>query len=169
MVNFPELHNFNEMYTPPEALKYIVPFLDKNLIYWESCYGEGHLAKELIKCGFNVIGDKNINCLIEEPKKWDCWITNPPFNGNKKFIKRAIELKKPFIFLIRLEHLGGVEALNLLKNLDFKIIIPEKRINYITPKMILGQKVGGSPFHSIWLTWGINLPKQINYIKGGNK
>jgi len=164
-IKYPVLHNFNDMYTPPEAVDYIIPFLNKKLLYWESCYGEGHLAKELQKRGFEIIGNKNIDCLTEEPEKWDVWITNPPFNGNKKFIKRAIELKKPFVFLLRLEHLGGVEALNLLKDLDFKIIIPEKRINYITPKMIAGQKVGGSPFHSIWLTYKINLPKQINYIR----
>jgi len=169
-MEYPKLHNFNEMFTPPEAMSYIIPFLNKDLIYWEACYGEGHMAKELIRKGFNVIGNKNIDCLLSEPKeKWDIWITNPPFNGNKKFIKRAIELKKPFVFLIRLEHLGGVEALNLLKDLDFQIIIPEKRINYITPKMIAGKKVGGSPFHSIWLTYKLNLPKQINYIKLNNK
>jgi len=159
---YPKLHNFNDMYTPPEAMSYIIPFLNKNLIYWEACYGMGHMAKELIKQGFNVIGNKSIDCLVSEPNEvWDVWITNPPFNGNKKFIKRAIELKKPFAFLIRLEHLGGVEALRLLQNLDFKIIIPEKRINFIKQD----QKQPGAPFHSIWLTYKIDLPKQVNYIK----
>jgi hypothetical protein len=28
-----------------------------------------------------------------------------------------------------------------------------------------GIKVGGSQFHSIWLTYKLNLPKQINYIE----
>jgi hypothetical protein len=163
-MKYPKLHNFNEMFTPPVALQYIIPFLDKSLIYWESCYGMGHIAKELTANGFKVVGNKDINCLINEPEEsWDFLITNPPFSGNKKFIKRAIELGKPFALLIRLEHIGGVEALNLLKDLDFQIIIPEKRINYITPKMMAGKKVGGSPFHSIWLTYKVNLPKQINY------
>ena len=122
------------------------------------------MAKELVNRGFTVVGSKNIDCLKTEPTVWDFNITNPPFNGNKIFIKRAIELKKPFAFLIRLEHLGGVAALKLFQHLDFKLIIPEKRINYITPKMLAGKKVGGSPFHSVWLTYGVNLPKQINYI-----
>ena len=164
-MKYPELHNFNEMFTPPEAIDYIIPFLDKKLIYWEACYGQGHMADALTSNGFNVVGNKDLDCLTSQPRIWEVWITNPPFNGNKKFIKRAIELKKPFAFLIRLEHLGGVEAFKLLKDLDFKIIIPEKRINYITSKMIAGEKVGGSPFHSIWMTYKIKLPKQINYIK----
>jgi len=161
----PKLHNFNDMYTPPKAMEYIIPFLDKDLTYWEACYGKGHMADELRKRGFNVRGHKNIDCLEEQLEgDWDFWITNPPFNGNKKFLKRAIELKKPFALLLRLEHLGGVEAMRLLKDLDFQIIIPEKRVNYITPKMLAGEKVGGSSFHSIWLTYKLKLPKQINYI-----
>jgi len=162
--SFPKLHNFNDMYTPPEAMDYIIPFLNKDKIYWECCWGMGHMAKELKKRGFNVVGSPDTDCLISEPEKWDILITNPPFNGNKKFLKRAIELVKPFALLLRLEHLGGVEAMKLLKYLNFQIIIPEKRINYITPKMLRGDNVGGSPFHSIWLTYKIKLPKQINYI-----
>ena len=165
MEKYPKLDNFNDMYTPPEAMEYIIPFLNKDLIYWEACYGKGHMADELRRNRFNVIGNENIDCLVSEPDKWDFLITNPPFNGNKKFIERAIDLKKPFAFLVRLEHIGGVEAMRLLKDLDFRIIIPEKRINYITPKMIAGEKVGGSPFHSIWLTYKIDLPRQINYIE----
>ena len=163
MNKYPKLHNFNDMYTPPEALDYIVPYLDRDLIYWEACYGKGHMAKELIKRGFDVIGHCSWD-IFEDAPEYDVLITNPPFNGNKKFLKRAIELQKPFVFLLRLEHLGGVEAMRLLGDLDFQIIIPEKRINYITPKMLAGEKVGGSQFHSVWLTYKIDLPKQINYI-----
>jgi hypothetical protein len=163
MKDYPKLHNFNDMYTPPEALISIIEFLPKNKIYWEACYGLGHLAKELEKKGFDVVGNKDIDCLKEQPERWDIFITNPPFNGNKKFFKRAIELKKPFVFLCRLEHIGGVEAKRLFKDLQIQIVIPEKRINYITPKMMNGEKVGGSPFHSIWVTYGLKLPKQIIY------
>ena len=160
---FPELHNFNDMYTPPEAINSIEKYLPKNKIYWEACYGLGHMADELSKHGFTVVGNVDIDCLQEEPDKWDVFMTNPPFNGNKKFFKRAIELGKPFVFLCRLEHLGGVEASKLFKNLNIQIVIPKRRINYITPKMMRGEKVGGSPFHSVWVTYGLNLPKQIIY------
>lgn len=115
--------------------------------------------------GVEVVWHKDIDCLASEPKEnWDIWITNQPFNWNKKFVKRAIELWKPFVFLMRLEHLWGVEASNLLKDLDIQIIIPQKRINYITPKMMMWEKVWGSPFHSIFITRWLNLPKQIMYV-----
>jgi hypothetical protein len=54
--------------------------------------------------------------------------------------------------------------MRLFKNINLQLIIPEKRINYITPKMMNGEKVGGSPFHSVWVTCKLNLPSQINYI-----
>ncbi len=164
-MKYPKLHKFDNMETPKEALDYIIPYLDKSLIYWECCYGRGHMAKQLESNKFKVIGNNKIDCLKEQPENWDFLITNPPFSNNKDFIQRAIELKKPFALLIRLEHLGGKRAFELLRDLDFKVIIPKKRVNYITPKMKQGIKVGGSPFHSIWLTYKVNLPKQINYIE----
>ena len=164
-MSYPKLKKFDEMYTPPVAMDYIMPFLDKSKTYWEACYGKGHMANTLKENGFDVVGTKNLDCLTHEPPvDWDIWITKPPFNGNKKFIERAIDLGKPFAFLVRLEHLGGVDACRLFRYLDFRIIIPEKRINYIKPKRLDGKKDSGSPFHSIWLTHKIYLPKQINYI-----
>ncbi len=162
---FPTLHKFNDMYTPPEALDYIAPYLDMSLTYWEACYGRGHMAIELTRRGFKVKGWGQLNCLIDEPHYWDFLITNPPFSNNKKFLARFIEFDKPFATILRLEHLGGVKALELLTNLDFCVIIPEHRINFITPKMMRGEKVGGAQYHSIWLTYGLDLPRQINYIK----
>jgi len=160
---YPKLHNFNEMYTPDIALDYIEKYLPKDKIYWEACYWEWHLARALEKRNFKVIWNKNIDCLLEQPnKKWDIWFTNPPFNWNKKFIRRAIELWKPFIFLQRLEHLWWVEAMELLWNLDFQILIPKRRINYLTPAW---WKTWWSPFHSIFICYKLNLPKQINYGK----
>lgn len=161
---FPTLHKFNDMYTPPEALDYIVPYLDKSLWYWEACYGLGHMAKELRNRKFMVLNDYG-DCLINEPLVWDFLITNPPFSNNKKFLERFIQFGKPFATILRLEHLGGVKAMELLTDLDFCVIIPEHRINFITPKMMHGEKVGGAQYHSIWLTYGVDLPRQINYVQ----
>jgi len=165
MSDFPKLHNFNDMYTPPIAMQYIAQFLPKDKVYWECCYWLGHMYLELQKLWFNVVWDGDMDCLSDQPTFYDIIITNPPFNWNKKFLKRAIELWKPFALLLRLEHIWWVDAMKLLSWLDFKIIIPEKRINYITSKIMRWEGAGGSPFHSIRLTYWIDLPKQINYVK----
>lgn len=163
-MEYPKLHNFNEMYTPPEAMNYIIPFLNKELTYYEMCYGQWHMANELIRNWFKVVWKQWLDCFIDNDLKYDFIITNPPFNGNKKFLKRAIKLWKQFAFLQRLEHLWWCEAYEIFKDLDIKIIIPKKRINYITPKVQEWKKVWGSPFHSIWITYWLELPKYINYI-----
>ena len=55
------------MYTPPEAINSIEKYLPKNTIDWEACYGLGHMADELSKRGFIVVGNMDIDCLKEEP------------------------------------------------------------------------------------------------------
>lgn len=164
-MKYPKLNNFNDMYTPVMAVDIISKYLPRDKVYWEACYWLWHFANRLIENGFSVIGNKNIDCLEEQPQtNRDILITNPPFNWNKKFIKRAIELWKPFVFLIRLEHLWWVEASRLLKNLkDYTIIIPEKRVNYITPKMMQWERVWWSPFHSVFLCYWLWLPDKIIY------
>ena len=176
-MKFPKLHTTDEaqeMYTPSSATDLIIPYLPKGKKIWEMCYGRGDMANHLIKKGFEVIGDKEIDCFTigEEflpgfriELDFDIIVTNPPYKNNKKFLELAIKTRKPFAFLMRLEHLGGVSAMKLLQDLDFKILIPEKRINFITPKMQKGNNVGGSPFHSIWITYGLlETNKQITYI-----
>jgi len=119
------LSNYNEIYTPPEAVKMIIPYLPIDYKYWEMCYWEWHFAKELIKKWFNVIWNKDWDCFDINPE-CDCIITNPPFKWNIKFIKRAIELKKPFVFLLRLEHLWWVWPYETFKDLDIEILIQKK-------------------------------------------
>lgn len=167
-MKYPKLHTSNlaqELYTPPTATKQIVPYIPKKSIVWEMCYGRGDMAKELERNNIKVVGNKNMDCFEKEPEKYDLIITNPPYRNNKDFLERAIQSKKPFALLMRLEHLGGVRASELLKDLDIKILIPQKRINFITPKMRKGELVGGSQFHTIWITYKLIKDKrQIIYF-----
>lgn len=167
-MKYPKLHTTNlaqELYTPPEATQQIIPFIKKDLIVWEMCYGRWDLADELKRNGITVVGRTDMDCFEEEPDEYDVIITNPPYRNNKDFIKRAIDSWKPFALLVRLEHLWWVQASKLLKDLDIKILIPEKRINFITPKMREWDKVWGSPFHTVWLTYKLVEDKrQIIYL-----
>lgn len=165
---FPKIHTdalAQEMYTPREATMQIIPFLNKSWEVWEMCYGEGHMAEVMKSQGISVVGGKNIDCFQWEPEKYDCIVTNPPYRNNKDFLEKAIRSGRPFALLMRLEHIGGVRASKLLKGVDVKILIPEKRINFITPKMRCGVKTGGSPFHTVWVTYKmISSPNQLIYL-----
>lgn len=166
----------NDLYTPPEGFEYIRPFLPKEWVYWEMCYGRGLLADAMRNKWFNVVGDGDLDCFSEpllidgKPFHFDYIITNPPYSNNKDFIKRCLELWKPFAILFRLEHLGWVGAYELFKDQDFEIIIPKKRINFISEtnyqRFLNGEpmKKSSSSFHTIWLTKGFNIWKPISWI-----
>lgn len=55
---FPVLHNFNEMYTPPDAVDIISKYLPKDKVYWEACYGMWHFANRLKENWFDVIWER---------------------------------------------------------------------------------------------------------------
>ena len=175
MNKFPKLHKTDlaqELYTPPEDSKKILKFIPKEWTIYEACWGQGHMATAFQEEGYAVVGGEGIDFFMHDcglfsnsTENYDVIITNPPWRNHKDFIEKAMRTGKPFAFLIRLEHIGGVRAFELFKDLHIQIVIPKKRINFITPKMREGKKVAGAPIHSAWLTFGLDLPKDILYIE----
>jgi hypothetical protein len=156
----------DEFFTPKYALKPLLPFLKKGKQIWECAWGSGALATHLKKEGFDVIGDEKIN-FLEDESSWDLFlsqigylITNPPYSKKDEFLKRAYELGKPFAFLMPLTTLEGIKRGALFKKYGLQLIVPNRRINFITPN-------GGSSswFATAWFTWGLNLPKDIMFVE----
>jgi hypothetical protein len=150
----------DEFGTPKEAITPLLPYLDKNWGIWECAWGGGSLAKHLKKEGFNVIGDRSINFLKSTFDDFDCLVTNPPYSIKDKFLQRAFEIGKPFAFLLPLTALEGKKRGKLYKKYGIQLIIPNKRINFITPS----GKGSGSWFQVAWFTYGLNLPKELNFV-----
>lgn len=146
---------FDELYTPEYAIYPIIDKLDKHKIIWECCYGTGQLKKHLTKNGFNVVGDPNID-FFKNTVDCDIIVTNPPFSLKRKMIERAFELGKPFAFLVPLTILEGKKSMELFNNKNIEIIIPSKRIDFM-------DKGSSNWFCVIWLTYGLNIGKQISY------
>ena len=57
----------DELYTPKEAIKILVPYLKQFKVIWECAWGTGKLAEHLEAEGFKVLhkGDDFINALIK--------------------------------------------------------------------------------------------------------
>lgn len=148
-------NNYDEINTPIEALYPLLPYINKKWRIWECAFGNGVMYNNLTKLGFKVVssnGDffkENLDC--------DIIISKPPYSIKRKFIKRAFELKKPFAFLVPLTTLEGGVSMNLFKDKNIQLIIPNKRIDFI-------KKGSSSWFLVIWLTYKLKLPKQINYV-----
>jgi hypothetical protein len=148
----------DEIYTPAYALNPLIPYLNKSWVVWECAYGKGALAKHLQIKGFKVVGKGED--FFKENKECDCIITNPPYSLKGQFIKRAFELKKPFAFLLPLTTLEGKYRGDIFRNNKIQLIIPNRRINFITPN---GGK--SSWFATAWFCGNMNLEKDLNFVE----
>jgi len=82
-INFIKRGNYDELYTPPEAVEIIIPYIPnyiKNV--WEcTAIPNGNISTILSQNGFNVINSHiadNKDFFSFEPDNYDIIITNPP-------------------------------------------------------------------------------------------
>lgn len=150
--------------TPSIALRPLLPYLKKNWIIWECAEGKGNLTRELIEREFKVIGTdilKGQDFLTYEPDKYDCIITNPPYSLKERFLERCYNLGKPFALLMPLTALESEKRQRGYRKHGIQLIIPNKRINFETPS----GEGSSSWFLTAWFTWGLNLPKDLMFVR----
>jgi len=153
----------DEFFTPEYAIKPLLPFLKKDWKIWECAWGGGDLAKHLKNKGFHVEGDKNHNFLEHgfPSFDFDCIITNPPYSKKEEFLRCAYAYGKPFALLMPLTALEGIKRGALFSKHGIQVIIPNRRINFITPS----GKGSGAWFQVGWFCWKMNLPKDIMFVE----
>lgn len=151
----------DEFGTPKEAIEPLLPYLNKDWIIWECAWGKGSLAKHLQDKGFKVEGDNRdfINGL--EVGGISCIITNPPYSKKEEFLERCYKIGKPFALLMPLTALEGKKRGAMFRKNGIQLIIPNKRFNFETPS----GKGSGSWFATAWFCWGLNLPKDLNFVE----
>lgn len=116
----------NEYYTLEETWDELLPFLNKDFVYWEGFYGNGDSTNILRNKGLTVVGN-DFDFFDEEtrPEHWDVLLSNPPFDIKKLIMDEMVRLDKPFILLLPLDTLGRVYFKPFRDKC--KIIIPAKR------------------------------------------
>lgn len=150
----------DDFQTPNYAVDLLVPYLCKDWTIWEPCAGKlEKICNRLTHHGFNVFGTDLIHGLEYNvleylpPRWWDCAITNPPYSLKFKIVNRFVELNKPFAMLIPADWNQWLIGLVTKKNC--KLLVPSRRINYITPNGKQG-KESAAQFHSAWLVRGLD-------------
>ena len=146
--------------TPAIAVDYLVPYLPESWTIWECAWGEGYLAKHLSNRGYYVVGDPNWDFFTTEPPFYHCIITNPPYSMKDKFLERCYILDKPFALLLPLTALEGKKRGALYNLYGIQLIIPNKRINFITPS----GEGSGAWFQVAWFTWKFNLSRDLIFV-----
>lgn len=161
--------------TPPNVTEALMNFLLtqgyelNKLSCLEPACGSGEMSMVLQKYFKFVIssdirdtgfGKKNTNYLIDENKKCDCLITNPPFSESQKFIEKALS-EKHFIIAIlcKSQYWHSKRRRDLfIKNLPAYILPLTWR-----PDFYFGAKSGSPTMEVLWTVWVYNINKSMYY------
>lgn len=164
--------------TPNYAVDLLIPFIPDNISrIWECACGDGKIVKILTEHAYGVypsdirkssgwVNNHIHNFLFDTfPQAFNFYadkiaiITNPPFSLKYKFIYKALEYNIPFAFLVPCEM--SVQMWDLIFKKGCQGIVPERRIDYITPTGLNGLMGHTSYYHSFWLTYKFNLPEVL--------
>ena len=149
------------MMTPAYALDPLVPWLHRyarNDLIWEPFPGRRHLVRALEANGFDCI---RADLWHPERLSWPlstirAIVTNPPYSNKDEIIERCYEIGLPFALLLPLEALGGVGRGLLYRKHGLQVIVPNRRVNFITPR-----RGRSSWFPTAWFTWKLRLPRDL--------
>lgn len=151
----------DEWDTPAYAVDILAPYLPKDKVIWEGCWGRGVLAGHLRKAGYPVVGGPKIKFYQRLPFAFDILVTNPPHSSTgdmDSFIDHAYWFGKPFALLLPLDALGGIARHRLYRRYGVELILPDRRMDFVG-----GQ--GHCCFHAAWFCWGLSLPSPLTFVK----
>ena len=147
----------DEFYTPLNAINMLLPYLPKYKLIWEAAWGKGHIAAVLQSRGFKVTGRAGLD-FFHEDLKCDLIVTNPPYSMKNEFLQRAYELNKPFALLLPADALVGLKRYPLYAKYGLQLLIPNRRIQYISAD----PAHKSANFNSAWFCWKL-LPNDVRF------
>lgn len=80
----------------------------------------------------------------------------------RKFFKKCIEYDLPFALLISADY--SLWTINAIRKYGCEKLIPDHRIDFITPTGKSGATGNTSYFHSLWLTRYFDLGKSETFV-----
>jgi hypothetical protein len=152
----------DEFFTPSIAVEMILPYIPSHVTrIWEcTAITESKIVQVLRNAGYSVVAthiDNGFDFLRHEPLDYDLIVTNPPYSTKDEFLKRAFELKKPFMFLLPISTLEGVVRGKMFRENRVQLLIPDRRFSFTSRKH-------GAWFQTSWFTHRLGLGKDLNFI-----
>ena len=154
----------DDFQTPEYAVKPLLDYISYHWTIWEPACGKGNIVRFFKNWGYKCRGTDILegrDFLTWEPGRYDCIVTNPPYSLKNEFIARCFELGKPFALLLPYTALETPERQAYYKTHDIQLIFMDTRVKFETPS----GEGSGSWFPVMWLTWGMGLPKQLNWAE----
>jgi len=160
MISYAKSPKNDEVYTPAEAVRPLLPFLPRGVTVWEPTDPGGSKIAEVLRAhGWNVVSthkESGLDFLTDDPPKGvDLIVTNPPYSLKTAFLKRAYELSLPFAMLLPIHTLEGVERGKLFRTYGVQVLVLDRRVRYYGK---------GAWFNSSWFCWKV-LPKDLMFAE----
>jgi hypothetical protein len=164
--------------TPNYATELLVPFISKSVrIIWECAAGERKIANILDRYNYTIVASdirdglpdvQKMNFLTEESSfdigdKEVAIITNPPYSLKRQFFQKCIEYDLPFALLISGDY--SLWTIDAIRKYGCEKVVPDHRINFITPTGLSEATGHSSYFHSYWLTRYFDLGKSETFVE----
>jgi hypothetical protein len=162
MIDYGQKAKLDSFATPAYAVRPLLPFIPPSWTVWEptDSGGSGKITELLAESGNDVIatGKERLDFLTDEPDfDFDCVVTNPPYSLKDAFIKRCMELGRPFALLLPLTALEGVARGAMFREMgpSFGALVLDRRVEF----------TGGSVwFNTSWFCCRI-LPRQLIFAE----
>ena len=142
--------------TPPEATMALMNFLhlEKNNVIWECACGQNHMVDVMRSMGYKVIGTDILTgtdfLMADVPDGVSWVITNPPFSLSEKFIRRCLEIGRPFALLLKSQYWHAKKRLDLFRENPPDYILP---LSW-RPDFLFKERGSGSPLMDVmWCVW----------------
>jgi hypothetical protein len=131
--------------TPKEATESLLNLFDLSICetFYEPACGEGHISEvlkkyypkkeinstDLINRGYGI-GEVDF-LKLDNKKRWDCIITNPPFKLSQEFIEKGLKLSNKYVIMFaKIQLLEGVGRRKLFDKFPPKYIyVFSNRVN----------------------------------------
>lgn len=160
LINYIQHDKYDEIYTPPYAIKPLLYYIPKGITVWECCdFGKSEITKLLKEHGCNVISTgKQEDFFTYLPDEFDMIITNPPYSLKDEFLERCYKLGKSFCLLLPITALEGKRRGKLFREYGIELLVFDGRIQFLK---YMGLKQGnGNWFNTSWFCWNI-LPEKL--------
>lgn len=151
--------------TPSEVTEALMSFLTDYHIYplgyvWEPACGDGAMSEVIRKRGYTVkssdiretgYGEGGIDYLTAPKTGCDSIITNPPFKESERFIRKALEIDRPYItaFLLKSQYWHAQRRTMLFKQHPPAWVLP---LNW-RPDFMNGERGGAPTMECLWTVW----------------
>lgn len=171
--------------TPPDVTIALLDFLEshemldpKSMRIWEPACGTGDMAEVMKARGYEVectdlhetgYGTSGVDFMTNDRCWYDWIITNPPFSQTEKFIRHALDLRRPCAFLVKSQFWHAKSRVE---------IFWENRPSYVLPltwrpDFLRGAKGGSPTMECCWTVWNGLTNLFTEYVplerpKGGN-